>query len=362
MRILFLGKRYYTNKDALRERYGRIYQLPFRWHAAGQSVELVLIDYRGVRAEHTDVDGFPVHSLPMLTPMTCLRLRSLARQLRPDVIVASGDCFIGLAGLRLAQQFGASFVFDAYDDYRTFGAYRAFLGWDAFGYLRRHSTLVLYASRVLADEHCAAAAVHVVPNGVDPGQFRPIDRNVSRGRAALVNGDAALVGYFGGMDAERGVEDLVEAVGILNANGQSVRLVLCGPMRRGLTIDHPWVDWRGAVEHAVIPDFINACDVVVLPYRRGPIIDMASSCKIAEYLLCERPLVATDTPNFVRNFPRQAGELGAALCRPADPVDLARAIAMQLQRQLLVSRPDEHTWSRIAGDALVALERVTGLR
>jgi hypothetical protein len=96
----------------------------------------------------------------------------------------------------------------------------------------------------------------------------------------------------------------------------------------------------------------------VLPYRRGPIIDMAASCKIAEYLLCDRPLVATDTPNFTSNFPKQASELGPALCSPGEPADLARAISLQLREPRIVSRPEEHTWSRIAGDTLAALESI----
>ena len=48
MRILFLGKRHYTNKDALAERFGRIYQLPRYWAAAGHDVRLRLLEYRSL--------------------------------------------------------------------------------------------------------------------------------------------------------------------------------------------------------------------------------------------------------------------------------------------------------------------------
>jgi glycosyltransferase involved in cell wall biosynthesis len=360
MRILFIGKRNYTNKDALRECFGRIYQLPLHWHDAGQSVELALIDYRGTRSEVSVADGFPVRSLPARNPRSLFRLRSHVLHFQPDVIVASGDCFIGLAALWLARRVHAKFVFDVYDDYRTFGAYRAFLGWDAYGFLLRRADLVLYASRALADRHAFGVPWHLVPNGIDPTRFKPIDREVARNRTELNETGMRLVGYFGGMDADRGVEDLIAAVGLLYAEDASLRLVLCGPARDGVAFDKPWVDFRGPVDHASIPDFINACDVVVLPYRRGPIIDMAASCKIVEYLLCDRPMVATDTPNFSLNFPEQASELAPALCKPGDPVDLARAISLQLQQPLVVSRPEEHTWSRIARNTLAALERIVG--
>lgn len=359
MRILFIGKRRYTNKDALRERFGRIYQLPLHWRGAGYSVELALVDYRGMHGESSTVDGFPVWSLPSRDPRSIFRLRSHALRLQPDVIVASGDCFIGLVALWLTKQLHARFVFDIYDDYRTFGAYRAFLSWDAYGFLLRRADMVLYASKALADRHALAGPWHLVPNGIDPAQFRPIDRDTARTRTGLNQPGMRVVGYFGGMDAERGVEDLITAIGLLHATDPSVRLVLCGRGHDQAPFDKPWVDFRGTVDHASIPDFINACDVVVLPYRRGPGIDMAASCKITEYLLCDRPLVATDTPNFTLNFPKQASELGSALCRPSDPPDLARAISMQLKEPRIVSRPEDHTWSRIARDTLAAVSRST---
>lgn len=356
MRILFLGKRHYTGKDALLEPFGRIFELPAHWHRAGHEVALRLIDYRGMRAQSTSHDGFRVKSIPARSPRQILRSRANARADRPDVVVASGDCFIGLLGWWMARACGARFVFDVYDDYRAFGGYRAFLGWDAYGFLLRHADLVLYASNALAQGHAGGAACALVPNGIDPTAFQPLDQGQARARVGLANDGTRWVGYFGAMDEERGAADLIEAVGRLQARDAQVRLLLCGHPRAGLDIGQPWVDFRGPVEHARIPDFINACDVVALPYRRGPILDMASSCKIAEYLACRRPMVATQTPNMLSNFPVQAAELGQALCRPGDPVDLARAIDYQLAHGVVASAPLEHTWDAIAGKALSALE------
>ena len=42
MRVLFIGKRFYTNRDAYTERFGMIYQLPFWWAKAGHEVDLWL--------------------------------------------------------------------------------------------------------------------------------------------------------------------------------------------------------------------------------------------------------------------------------------------------------------------------------
>ena len=353
MRILFLAKRHYTHKDALLERYGRVYQLPLAWTASADT-RLALLDYYGHDAAEAIDGALTVSSTPVRS------VRRLVRQLadfRPDIVVASGDCFVGLLAQWLARRSGARFVFDVYDDYREFGAYRAFLGWDAYGYLLRRASLALYASSALADRHPAATPWHLVPNGIDPALFQPRDETQARARTGL---DIASrwIGYFGGMEPERGAADLVEAVGLLHARDRSIRLVLCGKPHPSVNTDLPWVENRGSVAHTRIPDFIAACDVVVLPYRRGPIIDMASSCKIAEYLFCERPVVATDTPNLATNFPVQARELGPAICRPGDPADLARAIDFQLQARRIASRPEQHTWHAIACDTLAELRRL----
>jgi glycosyltransferase involved in cell wall biosynthesis len=268
------------------------------------------------------------------------------------VIIASGDCFLGLLAWRLARHIGARFVFDVYDDYRAFGAYRIFSGFDAFGFLLRRASLVFYASRALALQHASSTPWTLLPNGVDPGTFKSKDRAAARAAVGLPDDGVSLVGYFGGMEAERGPADLVAAVGLLQSAESSIRLVLCGAAIPGLSLESPWVDYRGSVPHTTIPDYINACDVVALPYRRGPAIDMSSSCKIAEYLYCRRPIVATRTPNLIENFPEQASELGEAMCEPGDPADLARAIHAQLQHPVIASVPQEHSWEGIAMRAL----------
>jgi glycosyltransferase involved in cell wall biosynthesis len=351
MRIFFLGKRHYTNKDALAEKFGRIYQLPRFWAAAGNDVRLRLFDYRSLGKESAAADGMSVLSLPVANPGSLLELRNEVARFRPDILVASGDCFLGLIGLRLARATGAHFVFDVYDDYARFGGYRAFLGWNALGFLLQRADLVLYASRALAERHRAPSPWHLTPNGVDPERFYPMDMSAAKSELGI-DPAVLLVGYFGGMEPDRGVQDLISAIFQLRSKRPTLRLLLCGNKPSDMDLDQPWIDYRGMVPHWQIPPFINACDVVAVPYRRSQFMDMGASCKIAEFLLCQRPMVATETPNFNANFPLQAGQLGEALCRSEDPADLARAIEFQLSASVLVDAPTEYSWPQIAGHTL----------
>ena len=356
MRILFLAKRRYTNKDTLRERFGRVYQLPLHWHDSGHQVELSLLDYRGFLSEKSTRDGFPARSLPIRDPRSVFRLRSDARRFRPEVIVASGDCFVGLAGLHLARVAASRFVFDVYDDYSSFGSYRAFGGWDALGHLLERADLVLYASQSLAGRHPASSRWLLVPNGVDPAVFHPIPMATARKHVGLDDVGTKWVGYFGSMEPDRGLDDLIAAIGILHASDPNIRLLLCGSKGSDSRRFPSWVDYHGVVLHSAMSGYLNACNVLALPYRRSKVMDMGASCKIGEYLLCGRPMVSTDTPNFTQNFPVQAKELEAYISRPDDPSDLARVISMQLQAPRTASLPIEHTWESISQRVLSELE------
>jgi glycosyltransferase involved in cell wall biosynthesis len=158
------------------------------------------------------------------------------------------------------------------------------------------------------------------------------------------------------MEADRGVQDLVMAIGRLRDAGLEARLLVCGKRNAATSLEHDWIDYRGMVPHADMPMYLNAMDVLAIPYRLSPFMDMGASCKIAEYLMCERPVASTRTPNFTGNFPRQAAQLGTAMCEPENVVDLARVIRSQLERPIVASAPTEFTWPGIAARALAAID------
>jgi glycosyltransferase involved in cell wall biosynthesis len=292
-----------------------------------------------------------VQTLPALTPTWLRQLSTAADALQPDIVVASGDCFLGFLGRRLANRSGARFVFDVYDDYRTFGAYRAFLGWDALGYLCGRADLVMYASRAVAERHAYDSPYVLVPNGVDGAVFRPM--SMPEARASLGLGQSSrIVGYFGSMAREHGVNVLIQAVQQLRTRDPDTQLLLCGKKDSGTDVSADGVVYHGFVSHDRMPAYINACDVVSLPYLRGAFLDSASSCKIAEYLMCQRPIAATRTPNFVQNFPEQAERLDELLVEPGDSSALATSIDRQLREPVVVEPPDGMTWQSIAAETL----------
>ncbi|MGH8123538.1 MAG: glycosyltransferase [Rudaea sp.] len=360
MNVLFIGKRFYTNRDALRERFGRIYQLPWHWAQADVRTRLWLIDYytretARVRDSALEVISTPAASWSSLRKLCAEAFTQQKSGNKAQVVVASGDCYLGLMAYRLAKRLRVRFVFDVYDKYDEFSSYHSLLGFDPFTFLLQHSDTRLFASRALMDRvGCRVERDLVVPNGVDVQRFRPLDMCESR-RALGLPEDMTFVGYFGSMEPERGVDDLIAAVRLVHDEGMPIELLLGGKLRPDLDLHQPCVRYMGNVPFDRMPAMLASCDLLSVPYRRSGLMDAGASNKIAEAMACGRPIVATRTPNFMANFPEQAMELDDLLATPGDAVDIARTIRAQLARRVLVSLPNGMEWSAIASALAVEL-------
>lgn len=348
MSVLFIGKRFYTNRDALREQFGRIWQLPWHWAEAGIPTRLWLVDYHTRESIRTRSGHLTVTSLPALGFSTLREcLSSAFVQPAPRLIVASGDCYIGMLGYLLARRLRARFVFDVYDKYDEFGAYRELPGLAPFPFLLKHADVRLFASQGLMQEMGQPATDLLVPNGLDRSRFRPLDLQSCRQETGLPV-DEHLVGYFGGMEPDRGVDDLVEAIALLRRDGLKIALLLGGKPPAGFDTARDGIRFMGNVPFARMPILLGCCDLLAVPYRRSAFMDAGASNKIAESIACGRPLVATRTPNLIHNFPDQARALEPVLANTGDPSDLARAIRTQLQQRILVDLPEGMDWPAIA--------------
>lgn len=350
MKVLFVGKRFYTNRDALRERYGRIHQLPWHWAHAGMQVTQWLIDYHSCETVRERDGALEVVSTPVrnVAVLGQLAKQFTQRPFHPDAVVASGDCYIGLLGFTLARRYKARFVFDVYDKYDEFGGYRRLPGFDPFRFLLKCAEHRLFASRALMDDLSPAIARDVlVPNGIDPVRFCPRDLRECRRQLQLPT-DKLFVGYFGGMEPDRGVADLIDAIQLLREQGMQVELLLGGKSRAGIDVGRPGVRYLGDVPFDLMPIALASCDLLAVPYRRSAFMDAGSSNKIAEAIACQRPLVATRTPNLMANFPDQAVLLHSLLACPGDAADIARAIREQAVQRVLVDMPAGISWEDIA--------------
>jgi len=352
MNILFIGKRFYTNRDALQERYGRIYQFPWNWSETGSKVELWLIDYHSkdnvkIKDNKLSVISTSIRRLSWVSKFIQV-ISTWRRHSQPDIIISSGDCYIGILGWVLARILRVQFVFDIYDKYDEFSGYRRLYLFDPFQFLLSHADKCIFASRPMLNLYSRNCKIGILaPNGIDTNKFHEMDKYDCRVRFGLPK-DKLFVGYFGSLDEQRGIDDLVDAINLLRNNNENIELLVAGVLRPGLKFEQGGIRYLGNLPFDDVPSALACCDVLALPYRQSVYLDMASSCKIAEYISACRPIVATNTPNFVENFPQQSIRYNGLLANPSDPVDLASVVLKQLQNPENILKLSGIGWDNIS--------------
>ena len=214
--------------------------------------------------------------------------------------------------------------------------------------------------------YCGPA--EVVPNGVDPALFRPLDREACR-REVLpeaFRGDF-VAGYVGRLVPEKGLADLVDA---LPQAGPGVRLLLVGdgPMRDELTARAAALGLSDRVcvlparPLETLPSVMNALDVLVLPSRTTARWKEQFGRVLIEAHCCGTPVIGSDSgaiPDVVGEgglvVPEQnPAALGAALRRLADGPAMSRAMGEAGRRAAL----ENCTWEQVAGRMAALYERV----
>lgn len=346
MDILFIGKRFYTNRDAYTEKFGRIYQLPYHWSKEKQT-HLWLIDYHSKEKAITQDENLQI----ITTPIFSLSFLSFFFEVifkRPKTIIASGDCYIGLLSFILAKITNTKFIFDVYDKYDTFSGYRNIFGINIYQFLLKNSDICLFASKkLLHDSTSQCKKTILAPNGIDENHFYPRNMTESRKKLNLAE-DNLYIGYFGSMEVERGVDDLIEAVKLVRNDGIDLKILLGGKKRNDLKFDdNLFVTYLGNISFNQVPLAMACCNLLALPYRNSEFLDNASSCKIAEYIAMKIPIISTNNPNFLENFAMHINK-DNTFSECGEPSSLKQNILKQLKNPSYFNSSENNKWKNIS--------------
>ena len=356
-KVLFITKRYYTNKDLILDRFGRLFHLPMHLVQNGHTCMIITANYYSNRVEKYSISGLNFLSLPFRPQNFFLffyRCHQSIQQFKPDIIIASGDTHFGAMGLMYAGLSRVPFVFDVYDDYTAFGSNRLPGMKRVFWEVIKRSGAVICSSTPLMEKlYRQNKSVAVIENGVDANLFKPISRRIARKKIGIDQKDT-VIGYFGFMGPNYGIKELVNATKTLRDTYPRVRLLLAGKKHDHITFGQPFIDYRGLVNQNEIPLFINSSDVVVIPYLTDGQIRVSNPCKLAEYLACDVPIVSTR----VSDIPKILSDVPEALCNPGDADDLAKAVKWQLETPTVAKLPDSLKWESLGKKFRNVLERL----
>ena len=196
--------------------------------------------------------------------------------------------------------------------------------------------------------------VYSIPNGFSPA-FRPIDTAVARERLGLP-GDIKVVFTLGNLIKRKGFNYLIDAMEQVCRQRGDVHCFIggAGPERGSLQrqIDRLHLGEKvrllGSVPSDILPLWMNACDLFVLP-------SLSESFGVVqiEALACGKPVVSA------RNRGSEevviSDEYGL-LVEPADPEDLAEKILVALDREwdreAILEYAQRYTWKNIAKEIM----------
>lgn len=186
--------------------------------------------------------------------------------------------------------------------------------------------LVITLSEPLMDKLTENLAVpsekmQLVPLGVDPDEFTVVEST----------GSGFRIGYLGSMKRYRGIETLVDAVGVAFDDADDVTLELFGPIDDAYRAELQQraddrsvsVNWHGMIPHGDVAERVGACDAVVSPLPAHESYQVSSPAKVYEYLGLGLPIVATDIQAHRRILDH---EEDALLVPPDDPERMGHAI------------------------------------
>ena len=219
----------------------------------------------------------------------------------------------------------------------------------------------------LASEKSIASLRHIpIGSNITP-ELAP-DYNRTLWRAALgYQPRDVVVGYFGFLNASKGVETLLQGIRIARNSRQPVNLLMIGgrtgtsdptnivyarevvQMVEDLNL-HDYIRWTGFVDGVAVSGHLSACDMVALPYRDGASFRRGSLMAA----LAHGCTIITTQPEF--DLPDLIGDHHARLIPPDSPTALALAIENLADNPTLCRRLGENArelssqfaWDRIA--------------
>jgi PEP-CTERM/exosortase A-associated glycosyltransferase len=216
--------------------------------------------------------------------------------------------------------------------------------------------------------------VTVIPNAVDPSEFRPARPPDSALRAKLGLEGAPTIGFIGSFYGYEGLALLVAAMPGIRARVPGVQALLVGggpeeaALRRqveeaGLARA---VVFAGRVPHEDVPRYYDLVDVLVYPRLAMRLTELVTPLKPLEAMAQGRLVVASDVGGHRELIEDgktgilfRAGDAGALASAVAGALqDRPRAEAMRREGHAFVER--ERTWAKSVARYVPIYESLTG--
>lgn len=278
-------------------------------------------------------------------------IEALCADWRPDVIHAHSPALCGLAALRVARKLDIPFVYEI----------RAFWEDAAVGNGTGREASLRYRltrsleNRVVAGADCVMTICHglrddliargvapgrigIMPNGVDFEMFGDPPPRDDALAEELGLGSGPVIGFIGSFYDYEGIDDLIEAMPVVQSEHPDARLLLVGggPMADRLARqadDSPArnaIRFVGRVPHSEVERYYALADIMAYPRKPSRLTDLVTPLKPLE-AMAQNKLVAASDVGGHRELVRDG--VTGTLFTAGDPMACGEALADLLSRR-----------------------------
>jgi teichuronic acid biosynthesis glycosyltransferase TuaC len=344
MKVLFISKSFYTGKDLLQDRYGRVFEISNHLAMLGNDILGIALSYFST----SDTEQvFLQHQHGSLNwkrfCLGALKLPGIIRYLRhtqqeisrfqPDVIISGSDCLHVFWGGYLSRKFNIPHIVDLYDNLESFGSAKIPFIKNLFRKSISNADTIFCVSEPLATYVQSTCRLLTPPgvliNGVDKQQFKLLNKNDCRSKLNLP-ASRILIGTGGAISKTRGIEFLLEAFDKLSANDPGIDLVLCGPVTKEIEFPaNSHLHYLGVLNSELMPFFYNSLDVCVICNIDSEFGRYCFPQKFSETVSCGVPVVSSRIGSLTQILEEQS----EILFTPGSVDELINAIFFQLNNR-----------------------------
>lgn len=336
MKILVLMKRFGANKDMVLKNFGRQVRL-FENLSKEHQIDFLCPDYTKKESKvikRNDLRFFimPVSFSSILSFLN--QTKKLIKKEKYDVIVATSDPLIGILGNKLSKKFNIPLVYDLQDNFETYDTYKFHFVPKLHRKAVEDADVVLAVSESLKNyiSQTRKKPIYVIQNGIELNLFKPVDKEKARKKLKLPLKSKIIV-YIGHLEKLKGANVLLDAFKKILQDFPDTYLLLSGEIEKGIDIKQKNIIFRAFPKREDVVLGINSADVAVVPNTVNEFTKYCFPYKLAEYMACNVPIVATDIGDVSLMLKKYQGSLAA----PDNAEELSEKIMLKLENK---TRPD----------------------
>ena len=286
----------------------------FKSKSIGMEEEIGGVKYYRSPKKESFIRKLPVISVKDEVATLYKRISEVARKEKIDIVHAHSPSLIGAACLKFCKKNKVPFIYEIRAFWEDAAVDRGAFEEGSFKYkLRRahETTVVRNADEIiviceglksdLMTRGIPEQKIHIVRNGVDCEQFKPLSPNNSLKSKLSLDGKVVL-GFIGSFFNFEGLQDLIIAMKEISSRNSNVVLLLVGAGQvddylRTLVSKNNLQEniiFTGRVPHEEVEDYYSIIDVLVYPRIKKRITDLVTPLKPLEAMAMGKPVLMSD--------------------------------------------------------------------